>query len=175
MPPATLSGYASWTTTSEFDGLSEVGDGGQRLVVDVHQLDGVLGDVPALGDDESDRVADELHLALGQRRAGVSGMSLPTTACQASLTSGLRSPGGEHGAHTGQGEGRGGVDAVDLRPGERAAHEAGVQHSGPDDVVDEGATAGEKAVVLDARVRGCPRIGSQPCQSRNHSLDTTEE
>ena len=51
-------------------GLEEVGDGGQRFVVDVDEVDGVLGDVPALGDDEGDRVADELHLALGQRRAG---------------------------------------------------------------------------------------------------------
>ena len=47
-----------------------------------------------------------------------------------------------------------GVDAVDLRAGERAAHEAGVQHAGPGDVVDEGAMAGEQAVVLDARDAG---------------------
>ena len=52
------------------NGLHEVGDRGQRLVVDVHQLDGVLGDVAALGDDECDRIPDELRLALGQRRAG---------------------------------------------------------------------------------------------------------
>ena len=62
--------------------------------------------------------------------------------------------GREHRAHTGQREGRGGVDAVDLRVGEGAAHEAGVQHAGPGDVVDEGAAAGEKAVVFDARDAG---------------------
>ena len=38
----------------------------------------------------------------------------------------------------------------DRRPRERAAHEAGVQHPGQRDVVDEGAPAGEQAVVLDA-------------------------
>ena len=68
-----------------------------------------------------------------------------------------------------------GVDAVDLRAGERAAHEAGVQHAGPRDVVDERAVAGEKAVVLDA---GDPRAcvsGRNRVSHANHSHRTTEE
>ena len=40
--------------------------------------------------------------------------------------------------------------AADPGPGERAAHEAGVEHAGPHDVVDEGAAAGEQPGVLDA-------------------------
>ena len=53
-----------------------------------------------------------------------------------------------------------GVDAVDAGSGERAANEAGVQHAGPRDVVDEGAVPGEQPGVLDAgdpraRVSGC--------------------
>ena len=87
-------------------GLSEVGDGGQRLVVDVHQLDGVLGDVPALGDDESDRVADELHLALGQRRAGSVRHVLAHDRVPGLLHLRVEVLGGEHGPHTGQGQGR---------------------------------------------------------------------
>ena len=77
-------------------------------------------------------------------------MSLPATACQASLTSGIEVVGREHGTHTRQLQSRRRVDAVDARPRERAAHEAGVQHAGPGDVVDERAVAGEQAGVLDA-------------------------
>ena len=44
----------------------------QRLVVDVDQLGRVLGEVAALGDDQRDRVADEAHLVVGQRRARAS-------------------------------------------------------------------------------------------------------
>ena len=113
------------------DRLSEVGDGGQRLVVDVDQLDGILGEVAALGDDEGNRVADELHLALGQRRARGVRDVLTRDGVPRLLDVRIEVAGGEHGVHTGQGEGRGGVDAVDLRPGKRAAHEAGVQHAGP--------------------------------------------
>ena len=41
-----------------------------------------------------------------------------------------------------------------IRPREGAAHEAGVEHAGPGDVVDERAMAGEQPVVLDARDPG---------------------
>ena len=139
--------------------MSEVGDGGQRLVVDVDQLDGVLGDVAALGDDERDRVADELHLALGQRRARGVGDVLARDGVPGLLDVRVEVLGDEHRVHTGQRERRRRVDAVDPGPGERAAHEAGVQHAGPRDVVDERAMAGEQAGVLDPRDRGCPHIG----------------
>ena len=69
----------------------EVGDRRQGFVIHVDEFDGVLGDVSAVGHDERDGVADELDLTVGQWRAGVSGTSLPATACHASLTSGLRS------------------------------------------------------------------------------------
>ena len=42
------------------------------------------------------------------------------------------------------------VDAADRGAGERAAHEARVQHPGQRDVVDVGAVPGEQAGVLDA-------------------------
>ena len=91
-------------------------------------------------------------------------MSLPTTACQASFTSGLRSLGNEHRAHAGSGQRRRRVDAVDAGAGKGAAHEAGVQHAGARDVVDERAVAGEQAGVLDARdpgsrISGCDGLG----------------
>ena len=130
--------------------LHEVGDRGQRLVVDVHQLDGVLGDVAAFGDDECDRIADEFRLALGQRRPGGVGDVLAGDRVPGLLDLGVEVVGREHGAHTGQRKGRRRVDALDARPRERAAHEARVQHARPGDVVDERAMAGEQPGVLDA-------------------------
>ena len=113
------------------DRLSEVGDGRQGFVVDVHQLDGVLCEVATLGDDDGNRVTDELHLALCQRWArGVLDV-LARDGVPGLLDVRIEVARREHGAYTGQGEGRGGVDADDLRPGKRAAHEAGVQHAGP--------------------------------------------
>ena len=67
------------------------------------------------------------------------------------LDVGVQVGGGEDRVDAGQRERRGGVDAVDTGAGKRAAHEAGVQHAGPGDVVDERAVAGEQAGVLDPR------------------------
>ena len=49
-------------------GSAVVDDGRQRLVVDLDELGRVLGEVAVVGDDQRDRVADEAHLVLGQRR-----------------------------------------------------------------------------------------------------------
>ena len=43
-------------------------DGGQDVVIDVHQLDGVLALVHLLGHDRRDRLADEPHHAAGEQR-----------------------------------------------------------------------------------------------------------
>ncbi|CAB4880761.1 unannotated protein [freshwater metagenome] len=43
----------------------------ERLVVDVDELDGVLGDVARLGDDVGDLLALEPHLVGGEHRLGV--------------------------------------------------------------------------------------------------------
>ena len=58
-------------------GVDVVDDGRERFVVDVDEVDGVLGDVPALGHDQRDRVADEAGLALRQRRPRRIGHVLP--------------------------------------------------------------------------------------------------
>ena len=154
--------------------LSEVGDGRQRVIVDIHQLDGILGDVAALGDDQGNGVADELHLALGQRRTRSVRDVLARDRVPRFLDVRVEILGSKHYAHTGHGEGRVGIDAVDLRVGEGAADEAGVQHSGPGDVVDEGAAAGEKAVVLDARDPGA-RVSGRNRVSHAITPLTTEE
>ena len=81
----------------------EVGHGGQRLVVDVDQFDGVLGDVAATRRRRArpdHRRTSTSPSANGGR--GVSGMSLPATACQASLHVRVEVVGDEHRLHTGQ-------------------------------------------------------------------------
>ena len=132
-------------------GLGEVGDRGQRFVVDVDEFDRVLGDVTVVGDDERDRIADELHLALGQRRARRVGDVLARDRVPGLLDVGVQILGGEHRVHAGQRQRRRCVDAVDAGAGERAADEAGVQHARPVHIVDEGAVAGEQPGVLHSR------------------------
>ena len=58
-----------------------------------------------------------------------------------------------------------GVDAADRGAGERAAHEARVQHPRQRDVVDEGAVAGEQPRVLDPRRRACPTYRAAPASA----------
>jgi hypothetical protein len=85
------------------DGLGEVGDCGERLVVDVDEFDRVLGHVPTVGDDERDRVADELRLALGQWRAWRVRDVLARNGVPSLLDVGVEIVGGEHRVHAGQG------------------------------------------------------------------------
>src|SRR5207249_6688178 len=47
---------------------ARVGDGRQRVVVDLHRLERVLGQVAALGDDERDWLADVADLVARERR-----------------------------------------------------------------------------------------------------------
>ena len=116
--------------------------------VDLHVV-AVLGDVPALGDDHRHRIADELHLTLGQGRPGSVRHVLPGDGVPCLVHARVDIGRGEHRVDAWQGERRGGVDALDGGAGEGAAHETGVQHAGPLHVVDEGALAGEQAGVLD--------------------------
>ena len=88
------------------------------------------------------------------------------------MDAGVEVGGGEDRVHALEGQRRRGVDAADASAGERAPHEAGVEHPGPHDVVDEGAVAGQQPRVLHpvhaaARVRSEPRpapsdVGRQP-------------
>ena len=155
--PATLPAKPSCTSSVDVLGVDVVGDRGQRLVVDVDQLGRVLGEVAALGDDERDRIADEADLALGERRPRRVGDVPADDRVPGSRTSGLRSSAQNTACTPSSASAGRRVDAEDARPGERAAHEAGVQHPGPHDVVDEGALAGEQALVLDP-VHAGPRV-----------------
>jgi hypothetical protein len=121
----------------------------EGVEVDHDQVGGVLGEVAVVGDHERDRLADEADLAVGEGRHGC--LLAPARVGVPELAHlGVEVGAGEHGVHAGRGEGLGGVDARDAGPGQRAAHEAGVEHPRPHDVVDEGAPSGQQAGVLDA-------------------------
>ena len=105
-------------------------------------------------------IADELHLALGQRRARGVGDVLARDRVPGLLDVGVDVRGGEHRVHAGQRQRGGGVDAVDRGAREGAADEAGVQHAGALHVVDERALAGEQPGVLDAGDPGARSSGS---------------
>ena len=110
-------------------------------------------------------------------------MSLPTTACQASLTSGLRSSATNTASTPGSGQRRRGVDAVDAGPGEGAADEAGVQHAGARCTSStKRAVAGEQAVILDAvdpgsRISGGDGLGhaKRSMRRRRGRYDTSAQ
>ncbi len=117
----------------------------QLLVVDLDQLERVLGDIAALGGDDRDRLADvahavERHAALLDRRIGETGQG----------------PGdlGDVGAGHDQGHARqrlcpADIDRLDARVRVRAAQCCRVQHVRQHDVVDVAALAGQEARVLD--------------------------
>ncbi len=48
--------------------ILHVDDGPERVVVDLHQLGGIHGQGPRLGDHDDDRIADEVDGSLGERR-----------------------------------------------------------------------------------------------------------
>ena len=106
--------------------------GDQRLVVDLDELAGVLGDVAALGDHERDRVADEAHVVAGeepQRRARAGLGARATSSAASSRAPGSRSaavrtactPSSARAASTSR--------RVMRRARDVAAHERRVQHA----------------------------------------------
>ena len=147
-----------------------VDDRSQLLVVDVDGLGAVLGRVPAFGEDDRNRLADEVDLvprerelrdALLQhrRRIELRQALVPVRRreiCQR-----------QHGAHAGKRPGRSRLDGLDARVCVRAPHEGGVQHSWQVDVVDEPRVAGEQALVFEPCDRG-PEVAPAARLPRRH-------
>ena len=100
-------------------GVDVVDDRGQRFVVDVDELGRVLGERAARGDDERDRVADEAHLALGERRARRLRALRPDRRVPLLLDAGIQVGRREHRVHAGQRQRRRRVDRSRSR---RAAY-----------------------------------------------------
>ena len=152
-------GQPSNTSSSFVVGRRVVDDRGERVVLDVDEIGGVLGDVAIVGDDERDEIADEADLVLGERGARAVRDVLAGEREPRFVDARVEVGRGEHGVDAVEFERCGGVDAHDPRPGERAAHEAGVEHARPHDVVDVGAVAGEQPRILDAGDAGAGVAG----------------
>ena len=137
----------------------------QRLVVDVDEIDRVLGHVAISGHDERHRIAGEPRLPVGEWRARRIGHVLAHGRVPLLMHAGVEVRCGEDGTHTRDRERGGRVDAANAGSRERAAHEAGMKHPGSADVVDERAAALQQPRVLDpvhagARVARCRRLGA---------------
>ena len=131
-------------------------DGRERIQVQVDQAGGVLGDVPALRDDERDGIADVTDAITGQRGVGRRRQAVDRDAEVKRIGAVGKILRGEHGMDTREGLRRGGVHAAQYRVGDRAAHEAPVQQPRGLDVVHVSPAAGEDARILLPRH---PRAG----------------
>jgi hypothetical protein len=134
------------------DGVLEVDDGRQFLVVDHHAFEGVHGLLAGLGHDDRHRVTDVVHGAAGQRVVGRDllvgrgghGHRERSGPLPHQLLAGV------DGDDAGGGLGGRGVDRTDARPGDRAADDRQPQCPGNGEVVDVLRFAGEDLGVLPA-------------------------
>jgi hypothetical protein len=120
-----------------------VDDRRQRLVVDVDQRQRVSRDVLVCGNDERHLLTLEADLVTRQHRLGVVGDRR-----HPGQTERLQVLGRDHRGHSGQRQGRRGVDRVD--PGVRigAAQHRAVNHPRQADVIQVGALAADEPRVL---------------------------
>ena len=130
-----------------------VGEGGQRLVLHLDQLDAVGGGVAVLGDDEGHLLALEQHLLVGQHRLHVPGQRRHVVQVQ-----GFQILGGQHREHPGRGERRILVDALDAGVPVGGADEVAEHHARQLDVVHVVALALGEAGVLDALARAAETL-----------------
>ena len=130
-------------------GLLVVDDRSQRLVLDVYELEGVLGEVAVLGHDQGHRVAHEADIAGGQDMGRDDGRLRRIDRGPQRVDMAVQVLGGQHRVHAGRAGGRRGVQAPDAGPGEVASQERSVEHSRQANVVDVLTGARNQAAVLD--------------------------
>ena len=111
------------------EGLVGVGDGRELVVLDLDKLQGVLGEVAALGHHDGDRVADQPHL-VGCHDGELDGRRPEDPRrWRAGGEEPLDVFAGHGHDHARQLAGRRHVDAEDAGVGQRAAQEGGVEHA----------------------------------------------
>ena len=135
----------------------EVDHGRKRLELDVDQVAGVLGDVPVLGDNDRDRIADEAHGVRRQDRSGRPDDATADRRVERRVLEGREVLVREHGMDAGQRTGRGEVERDDPTVRDVAAHERRFQHARQRDVIDVATAPGEQAGVLLA----CHRLADE--------------
>jgi hypothetical protein len=126
----------------------------ERLVLHAHQLGGVLGEVPVVGDHHRDRLAHVAHAVDGERELGLRREQRGVPGEQGQRLVQLAEVGtGEHEPDAGSAAGRLHVEQRDPAVGHHAPHERGVDGAGAMDVVDVPSGSDEQPVVLLARGR----------------------
>ena len=121
----------------------------QGLVVDLDQLGGILGERPALGDDERDRLAGVADLPA--REHGMAGVGDDAVVnAPRGKRSGVEIAGGQHRDHARLCHRVGGVDHPEPRVRVGAADERDVEEVGELEVVEVDRLAAEEAPVLAA-------------------------
>ena len=111
-----------------------VGDGVQRLVVDLHQVERVLGQVPALGDHHGHRLAHVADFLARERQLQALDRADAVTEARGDAADGAEILAGHHGHHAGQRERRLRPDRAEARVGVRRAQDRGLQHAGQAEV-----------------------------------------
>ena len=149
----------------------------QRFDVRGDELGRVLRDVPALCDDQRDRVAHVADIGIRQRaersrRSHRAHHRLPHR-----MQPRVQVSGGEHGDDSGQRPGLLDVDAAELAVCHGAADERRVQHAGHDHVVDVASAPGQQPRVLPAahRLADVPPRGHGRAGGRAGDLCTAHE
>ncbi len=131
--------------------LARVHDHGERVVVHVDQIEGVLGDVGALGDDHRDRVSDMTDFVGGYRVVGRGLTSLGGEPARESPDSTIDQVlAGVDRDDAFQRLGLSRVDSLDGRVGEGAPLDPDVDHSRKGEVGHVLAVTLEEAWVFDA-------------------------
>ena len=141
------------------DRSSEVRHRGERLPRDLDRGRSVCRRVAVLGNDERHRIAHVARLVRGEdrparnhHRGAVVGGQVPQ---HVGIAAAVPAPvlAGEHGEHAWHGARPLGRYPPDAGMGVGAADEGGVRLSGQADVVHEAPAAGQKPIVLQARLR----------------------
>ena len=153
-----------------------IDDGRQRLVGHVHQLGGVAGAVPCLGDDHRHRIADVTHLVYCQR-AALHQLDV--------LERVERDFGGQRGVdgsreigsrverhHAGRCQGGRSVNRDDPGVGVRAPHDVQERHPRQCQVVHEAGRAGDEARVFAAADRLAEQPGERGSRGRHQHPST---
>jgi hypothetical protein len=146
-----LDSRASCTSGAVGQGALRVGHRGQRLVLDLDELERVLGQVPAVRHDHRDALADVPHLVRGQAAPGVPGRVGAEVGHRVAQLGGLGP--GDHRVHAGGRLRLGRLDPRDPGVRVRATQHGGVQGARRDPVGDVAAAAEQELPVLDAADR----------------------
>ena len=128
-----------------------IGNGRQRLVIDVDQGGRVFGDIAIVGNDYGNRLADMHHLVDRKNRTIdllAEGRRWQRDNKPIGYEMRLEVTMRKHGVHAGPRQGGGLVDAADGGVWVRAAHKRGVQHGRQMDVVDETALATQEVGIF---------------------------